>query len=169
MNLFYISKFRWFQRHFCSNAHLFSVDSIPKASLTFYLLINITPGEFCPFGLSHLTSNESSTFNCEYCLLEMGFIVKKGPKGREAQNLTDNSSGNAILVDGAQKVKYLLRFLLINRRGEKIVLNIFTPSRAPALLFILCIYVRKPKIEHQCVKKMFIYRNRKWIVKANHS
>lgn len=103
----------------------------------------------------------------------MGFNVKKGSKGREAQNLTDNSSGNAIWSrsrsHGAQKVKYLLRFLLINRRGEKIVLNIFTPSRAPALLFILCIYVRKPKIEHQCVKKMFIYRNRKWIVKANHS
>lgn len=159
MNLFYISKFRWFQRHFCSNAHLFSVDSIPKASLTFYLLINITPGEFCPFGLSHLTSNESSTFNCEYCLLEMGFIVKKGsnlrPKGREAQNLTDNQSRSR--SHGAQKVKYLLRFLLINRRGEKIVLNIFTPSRAPALLFILCIYVRKPKIKHQCVKKKNVH------------
>lgn len=52
-----------------------------------------------------------------------------------------------------KKVKYLLRFLLINRRGKKIVFNIFTPSRAPALLFILCIHVRKPKIEHQCVKK----------------
>lgn len=96
------------------------------------------------------------------------------PKGREAQNLTEKlvrqcnfSRGVARMVH--KKVKYLLRFLLINRRGKKIVLNIFTPSTAPALLFILCIYVRKPKIEHQCVKKMFIYRNRKWIVKANHS
>lgn len=123
MNLFYISKFRWFQRHFCSNAHLFSVDSIPKASLTFYLLINITPGEFCPFGLSHLTSNESSTFNCEYCLLEMGFIVKKGPKGREAQNLTDNSSGNAILVEESlawcTKSKIFAAFLVDKQKGRK--------------------------------------------------
>lgn len=127
MNLFYISKFRWFQRHFCSNAHLFSVDSIPKASLTFYLLINITPGEFCPFGLSHLTSNESSTFNCEYCLLEMGFIVKKGsnlrPKGREAQNLTDNQSGNAILVEESlawcTKSEIFAVFLVDKQKGEK--------------------------------------------------
>lgn len=53
----------------------------------------------------------------------MGFIVKKGPKGREAQNLTDNSSGNAILVEESlawcTKSEIFAAFLVDKQKGEK--------------------------------------------------